>query len=340
MTASAPQHRTASTAAPTALESVHLATLAVDHAHEFDLYLRAGGSATLYRAKQTPFTAEDRDRLADAGIKLAYIDASERNEYRDFLLEQFTTLTAEHPEEVQVCCECASRCGERIASDLCEAPNAEDLQGPAGRFVASTVDLLLQQPEAASGLVKVLQHDYYTYTHLFNVSVLSIILATRAGIQDPQQLSRIGLGGMLHDIGKTQIDPAILNCGGKLTDRQMAELRRHPGYGYELLMDRRDLHDEVRMIVHQHHERLDGSGYPVGLVGDEISTGAQICAIVDVYDAMTCCRPYRQPLALEFVLEQLQKQAPRQLDGDLVQFWLLAVPELNEEQMQTQADSA
>jgi HD-GYP domain-containing protein (c-di-GMP phosphodiesterase class II) len=315
-------------------ESIHLATLAVDHRFDFDLYLKTAGGYSLYRARHTPFTAEDQSRLVANNIKLLYFETSQRAACRKYLIGQFESLATRDHGGTEHRCAMNALCARTVGQDLWRDPQAEHIYEDAGRFVDSTVAMVLADPEAAGGLVRMLRHDYYTFTHLVNVSTLAILLALRLGIEAPDQLSRIGLGGLLHDIGKTRIDPAILNCAKRLTQVQINEIKRHPDYGIDMVVGRPGLSRDAMEMVTQHHERLDGSGYPMGLIGNEISTVARICAVVDVYDAMTCERPYRAALDRGIALEHLKVEAQHHLDAEVVDAWVHMVPEWPLEQVQ------
>jgi HD-GYP domain-containing protein (c-di-GMP phosphodiesterase class II) len=108
-----------------------------------------------------------------------------------------------------------------------------------------------------------------------------------------EDMNDLGAGGMLHDVGKLKIPLSILNKDGKLTDQEFAEMKSHPTYGYEILSKSRGISERARMIALQHHEKFQGGGYPKRLKGNEISLFARICAVADVYDALTTDRPYR-----------------------------------------------
>jgi putative two-component system response regulator len=123
-------------------------------------------------------------------------------------------------------------------------------------------------------------------------------------------LMTLGRGGYFHDIGKIALPDAILLKPSKLTDEEFARIKEHPEEGDRLCGDLRALR-RVRPIVRHHHERLDGSGYPDGLSGDDIPLLAQIIGIVDVYDAMTTTRPYRQAVSSDAALSELACEVDR-----------------------------
>jgi len=316
-------------------EPVQLATLQVERCYDFDLYLKTEQAFSLYRARHAPFSEADRQRLVANGLEVLFVRASDRMAYRKYLVGQLEGIVTDERLPVQQRCEVTARCARELARELFSDPGELQLYEDTGRLVRSTTTLVLREPDAVVGLAKMLRHDYYTSTHLINVSTLSLLLALRLGIRDEARLCRIGMGGLLHDIGKARIDPAILNSPRRLTDREMSEMRRHPDYGMMIMMEMEtpEVGREVLRMIHQHHERLDGSGYPVGLCGEEIASCSRICAVVDVYDAMTCKRPYRDALPVQVALEHLVSQSGDRLDSEIVSAWLEIAPTLGEQQL-------
>ena len=112
---------------------------------------------------------------------------------------------------------------------------------------------------------------------------------------------------MLHDIGKLKIDPKILNKKGKLTDEEFEEIKKHPVLGYEIVKDM-DLPEKIKEAVLMHHEKINGTGYPSGLKGEEISNYAKIVSICDIYDAMTSTRTYRKRFCPFQVIRNFERQ--------------------------------
>jgi HD-GYP domain-containing protein (c-di-GMP phosphodiesterase class II) len=164
----------------------------------------------------------------------------------------------------------------------------------AREAIAEVVELILTDDETAGFLNKITSYDYYTYSHSVNVGFLSVSMAKvlfQAG--DGHNMYELGAGFFLHDLGKVHISPEIINKPGRLTDEEMREIRRHPSLGFKVLHEARQLTRESKTVVLQHHERDDGMGYPGKLRGKEIHLYGKICAIADVYDALTTDRPYR-----------------------------------------------
>ena len=146
--------------------------------------------------------------------------------------------------------------------------------------------------------------DAYTEGHCQRLACYAVALGEALGL-DEAELAALHRGGYLHDVGKIAIADAVLKKPGKLTPLERASIERHPIIGEELCGSLRSL-ARVRPIVRHHHEQRDGSGYPDGLVGDEIPLLAQIVAIVDAYDAITTTRPYRSALPVEHAYAELR----------------------------------
>jgi HD-GYP domain-containing protein (c-di-GMP phosphodiesterase class II) len=146
--------------------------------------------------------------------------------------------------------------------------------------------------------------DHYLYMHSLNVCVYSTLLGMASGYNQ-EQLMTLGLGAMLHDIGKTQISMQVLLKPGVLSSYEFEEMKRHTERGYYLLKDEPNIPLLVAHCAYQHHERIDGSGYPRGIKGDEIHDYAKWIGIVDSYDAMTSNRVYRNAMLPHQAVEAL-----------------------------------
>lgn len=158
------------------------------------------------------------------------------------------------------------------------------------------------------------QDDDSTYAHSLNVALISRMIGIWLKFPE-KDLDTLTLAGLLHDIGKTKIPDEILNKQTRLTDEEFAAIRQHPRYGYDILRNQ-PLDSRIKKAALMHHERCDGSGYPLGLTLDDIDDYALIIAIADVYDAMTAARSYREPLCpfqviAEFEKDGLQKYKPK-----------------------------
>jgi HD-GYP domain-containing protein (c-di-GMP phosphodiesterase class II) len=168
------------------------------------------------------------------------------------------------------------------------------------------VNDLLDCPEAALALDDLSSFDDYTHRHSVQVTVLGLLIARRAWSTDgwtdyrgrrrydrlDDRMRKLGLGLLVHDVGKLAVPPEILNKPGRLTDDEMTVMKTHPVTGAELLRPA-DLSPLALSVVRDHHERIDGSGYPQGLLGSQVQEFPRIAAVADVYDAITSERVYK-----------------------------------------------
>ena len=169
---------------------------------------------------------------------------------------------------------------------------------------------------------KLMFHDFYTYDHSINVSFYNIALLRhlKPSASD-KELKSIGLGGLLHDLGKTEIPTTIINKSDKLTEEEFQIIQEHPDKGFRLIVDQVSAldvdFDIVRKIVYQHHENYNGTGYPQNLEGEEIHLFARISAISDFFDALTTKRSYHKIHSVGEALHIMAHSRGRKLDPAL-----------------------
>jgi len=214
-------------------------------------------------------------------------------------------------------------CSKMVMKRLMENTPDEETISAAKNGFYEVIDCILEEDHLNHYLLSIRDYDTCTYSHSVNVGVLSLLVARRYfGSSDRHDLRELGIGFFLHDLGKIRINPGVVMKEGLLTDEEMTEMRRHPLYGFDILKETNQLTTESKLIVLEHHEREDGRGYPYGLYGGEIHEYARICALVDMYDALTSDRPYRERLfpfqALNLIRRKLADRKQRDLFENLV----------------------
>lgn len=192
------------------------------------------------------------------------------------------------------------------------------------QIVMKMVSSIFRNQNALISLGRIRKADEYTYMHSMSVCVLMISFGKQLGF-DLKQLRDVGVGAMLHDIGKMKVPQEILNSKRPLSDEEYEMMKEHVEHGRILLEETPGIADTSVLLAAQHHERLDGSGYPKGLVGDNISNCAQAAAIVDVYDAMTSARCYKRGLPPTEALKKLFEWRTRYFNSELVQQFIRCV---------------
>ena len=184
--------------------------------------------------------------------------------------------------------------------------------------VEQLLDEIMNREDALSLLADVFVTDDYIFQHSLKVTIYSLAIGSELDLTK-KKLVEIGVGSMLHDIGKTFIDPAILKKPARLTPTEFEEIKRHTQYGYDFLRRQTTIPLVVAHCAFQHHERLDGSGYPRGIKSADIHPYAKVIAVADVFDAVTSNRSYRDAMLPHVGLEILYAGAVNLFDKDIVE---------------------
>lgn len=206
---------------------------------------------------------------------------------------------------------------------------AQDL--PVGRAIVKVremaqtvneiIDQLLNHASLVVNLVDIRSLDDYTFGHSVNVCVLSLLTGITLGY-NRAKLFHLGMGALLHDVGKVRIPREILNKPGSLTREEFNVVKEHTVYGYEMLQRLPDVSPMAARIAYQHHERHQGQGYPQGLREDEIHEFARITAVADVFDALTADRVYRRAFPVHEAYEMIAGSGNFLFDFNVVRAFL------------------
>ena len=187
----------------------------------------------------------------------------------------------------------------------------------ARKMIDGLAQAVSQNRSALLALTMLKDYDDYTFTHMVNVSILTMGQARAVGIEGTL-LREFGLGALMHDIGKVRTPLEILNKPDKLNDAEFEIMRRHVVDGAEILRATPDIPTLAPVMAFEHHMRIDGSGYPFGVKRHKLNLGTMLCSISDVYDAMRSQRKYQQAFPTDRILEVLKKNDGMQFDQHLV----------------------
>jgi putative nucleotidyltransferase with HDIG domain len=283
------------------------------------------------------------DKIISLGIRELYIDTikgadvwaarpqSEVNAELEKRLQEIAQKRAEKPIVIELKDEAARarrlhaeankmarlvlddiRLGQKIQIDRVEP------------LVDNMVESVFRHQDALLPMARLKNIDDYTFEH--SVGVSALLIAFGRTLKLPKDTIReIALGGLLHDIGKAHVPEAILNKPGKLTDDEFAKMQSHVNASLHLLQGVPGISEVTRQVVAQHHERIDGSGYPNRLSGKEISQYGQMAAIVDVYDAITSDKVYCRGMPPTQALKKLLEWSKHHFDPQLVQSFIRAI---------------
>ncbi|BAU57871.1 response regulator [Halorhodospira halochloris] len=193
-----------------------------------------------------------------------------------------------------------------------EFPNFKGLQSTADELLTSVAN----NPAAMLSVGRLRTRDGYTYEHSVNCGVLMMIFASFYGLGE-YHVRTLGIAGFLHDIGKVRVPNEILQKPGALTDEEFTEIKKHSSHGYQILKDTPGIPEKALEVARLHHERVDGKGYPDALPESKIPFEARLAAIVDVYDALTAVRCYKDGMTPTQALRQMMAEAGAKFDQNL-----------------------
>lgn len=208
---------------------------------------------------------------------------------------------------------------EFVDSALGEAASGRGVDTrAASEVIEDMVSTISDNASAALWLTSLKDKDEYTIVHSINVCILSLAFGLHLGYQG-RELQQLGIGALLHDVGKVRTPSEILNKRVPLTPDELRIVRRHPQDGYEIVARAGGAGRDVLEIIRLHHERIDGHGYPLGLVGGQIPLPVRLVSLVNAYDAMISPRPHRDPMPADKALQRLYNEADERFGTQLVQ---------------------
>jgi HD-GYP domain-containing protein (c-di-GMP phosphodiesterase class II) len=293
------------------------------HSAAVDLFVQyePNSSPLLYHRADCDLAAEHLAQLLETGVQRIYVRTEDFQRFGEHLLNSIESLDG---QEVVPHSERFAALQVALAGEIERTAHMID----CGPYVALSekvsrelVSLLAASDVLPRDLYRLARHDFNTFTHVTNVASYSVLLAERLGYGNDAELEQIAMGAMLHDIGKRFIPAAILTKPAKLEAHERAIIETHPQRGYEELCARVEITLEQLLMTYQHHERVDGTGYPVGIKRDEIHPWARLLAVVDVFDAMTGTRPYRRPATVHEAMTYIRQNAGSHFDPEIVECW-------------------
>lgn len=185
------------------------------------------------------------------------------------------------------------------------------------KVVEEIIDYIMQTKDVQNNLYEIKTYDNYTQLHSLNTFIMSMFLGGAVNL-DKNDMRELGMASVLHDVGKIKVDINIINKTSKLSEDEFMKVKKHPIYGAEILKKFKCFSSNVIEGVLEHHEKIDGSGYPNGFSGEKISKFAKIISICDVYDAVINDRVYRKKLTLSNAYNLILRGSGCQFDENLV----------------------
>ncbi len=297
--------------------SVGLSSLRTDTKIGCDLYLLTDNDSryVLYCKGDAVFDSRKKEILSENKTSKLFIKNDDKQGYYKYLESNFqdfisdTNLTSD--EKTIIVFDMATSMVKELFND----PKPDNVKRTKG-FAYNMVDFILKEGPAARSLLKIAIHEYYTYTHSANVAAVGALFAKELGFGD-DELKRFCSGIFLRDIGNTRISTDILSKKGKLTKEEFRQVKEHPELGVAILRETVGGFSDEFVIVVQHHENYDGTGYPHGLKNNEIHLNGRIARIIDVYDALTTDRPYATAIRPFAALVEMKENMSNCFDTEL-----------------------
>lgn len=293
--------------------STRVQSIVVGRPLQYDIFLKVSEELILFKRSGDVVTQNRFEDLLKHGVKNIYI----LNEHRPLYLSGLKDIVKDPDSPDELRGKFIKETAFNHIDDLFHKEDVSSIAKESSGLVEDMVNFISTDLNAASTLMKLSTHDYYTYNHSVNVSVYSIAICKIILGEDKKLLVTAGLGGLLHDLGKRKIDLKIINKPGKLDADEWLEMKKHPGYGYELLEKVPTISHDIKRIVHEHHEHMDGTGYPKGLSEKQILKLSRIASVADVFDALTTKRSYSNPCSAKEALEIMANMPQGKFDPEV-----------------------
>jgi HD-GYP domain-containing protein (c-di-GMP phosphodiesterase class II) len=251
------------------------------------LYIRTGGNYVLYKSNGRDFSEHDHERLSKHGVEFVFVSKNDMDVITSYMEASAERLLQSEILNARAKGKMIYQTSINFVNDIFNNPEKSTDLKRTKRLVENLMLYLSNYPDAIDSLETVMSHNYHTFVHSLQVASLTLLMHSEAYSLSRDEMLDVGTGAILHDFGKIFVPQEILNKIGKLNDTEIEVLKRHPEEGYVFLQNKGVLSPVALSIVRLHHERCNGSGYPLGLENRDIPRSAQIAGVADVYCTLT-----------------------------------------------------
>lgn len=264
------------------------------------------------------------DSLRKMGVPGVYIregeeDPDEEIEVAPETLETIAKLKVADRAKVTLSDSVKQRVSQGIQF-LYSDTNSSDFANTANNITYSLMQAISENDAVAMNIDALKVSDEYTFKHSVDVATMAMIIARKSGLPN-KDIYQIGVAGLLHDVGKSHIPNEILNKAGKLTEEEFTVMKNHTIYGYNILKEKSEISNEIIAGVLQHHEKINGRGYPLKLANKQITPYARVLSVADIYDALVTERPYKKGFSAHDALEMIMAMTD-ELDVDFMRSFI------------------
>lgn len=251
------------------------------------LYIKTGGNYVLYKNNGRDFSDHDHERLSKNGVEFVFVSKNDMDIITSHMEASAERLLKSDILNARAKGKMIYQTSINFVDDIFNNPEKSTDLDRTRRLIENLMLFLSDNPDAVNSLETVMKHNYHTFVHSLQVASLTLLMHSEAYTLSRDEMLDVGTGAILHDFGKIFVPQEILNKSGKLTEAEIEILKRHPEEGYVYLQNKGVLSPVALTIVRLHHERCNGSGYPLGLENRDIPRSAQITGIADVYCTLT-----------------------------------------------------
>lgn len=257
----------------------------------FDLYFKNERGELVLFCKSGYEITPGHKKILETADRTFYVKIEDHKAFLDYSMKRLSSIINDPDIRVKEKVQLLHAAGLRCAEKLFEDPRNGKVAKQSEKIIFGYIDLILDSTEAVAHLFAISSLDNYNYSHSINVATLNLLIGSRIFSNDRNIMWELGMAGLLHDIGKTQVKREILLKEGPLKQIEMLEMKRHPLFS-EGIISGHEYGERIRLAGRNHHERWHGGGYPDGLKGEDINIFARITAVADVYDASTSKTSY------------------------------------------------
>ena len=281
---------------------------------DFDLYAKPGGQFLLYRAAGALKGVDGREVFKKRPVTTLYILTRERGRYLDFVENRLLQVTEDEASSVRERSAALYRMSATMVDDLFSDPQSRLPVHRSRKTIEGLARFIDRTPDALCNIMDGAPAGPFLVTHAINVSVFGMAIGGPLGLSGEEDVRTIGMGCLFSDLGMKAIPEKIINKPARLSRGEWAIMKRHPELAVRICRKHGGVPEEALTAIVQHHERLDGSGYPQGLKGEEITPGARVIAVADVFDSLTSDRPYRPAFEIFPALKLMRDEFADKLD--------------------------
>jgi putative nucleotidyltransferase with HDIG domain len=289
------------------------------------VYNKEKNRYVLYKQKDQVLEPERLASLTQGGVRSVFVHKDDSQQLQAYLAGSLITLVDDPTLQIEEKTEKFHALASTVMKALFDAPpDTKTFIRSASHVSSSIARLMTNEPKAIMYLNQLRSYDYYTYSHSMNVAVLSMglyqELHPNASINTLEDYTR---GVLLHDIGKCAISNDILNKRGPLDEKEWEIMKSHTTQGFERLREDKTLSEDSRSVALLHHEAVDGTGYPCQLKADGIPLSARICKVVDVYDALSSKRSYKNRMIPYRALQIMTQDMKTKIDMSILEKFVI-----------------